>query len=104
MPTTGPITTESHVPETVRNRLAGKLRSVIAETEVRISEPPDFEDVSQMVFARVVEDASRALHRIADGSYGWCEDCGAAIAIERLEALPHILTCTVCASRPSDRP
>jgi RNA polymerase-binding transcription factor len=45
------------------------------------------------------EDAVRAEHaraRIAEGSYGVCEDCGQQIAPERLEALPDATRCVRC--------
>jgi len=38
-----------------------------------------------------------ALARIADGEYGWCEDCGEAIAIKRLEIDPTAMRCASCA-------
>ncbi|MBI3785428.1 MAG: RNA polymerase-binding protein DksA [Deltaproteobacteria bacterium] len=37
-----------------------------------------------------------ALLRIADGSYGVCESCGGAIAIERLRARPVTTQCIDC--------
>lgn len=41
-------------------------------------------------------DATAALQRIEDGSYGRCEVCGAAINPERLEIIPHARTCVSC--------
>jgi len=38
-------------------------------------------------------DVERALKRLDDGSYGTCEACGAAIADERLEAMPATRFC-----------
>jgi DnaK suppressor protein len=40
--------------------------------------------------------ADVALQRIADGSYGVCQDCGRAIAWARLLALPTALRCAAC--------
>jgi DnaK suppressor protein len=40
-----------------------------------------------------------ALGRLDDGSYGRCEQCGAAIAPERLLARPAARQCFTCASR-----
>lgn len=37
-----------------------------------------------------------ALRRIADGSYGLCDDCGARIATARLHASPTALRCVGC--------
>jgi DnaK suppressor protein len=40
-----------------------------------------------------------ALTRLADGRYGACVSCGAAIAAERLAARPAAATCFACATR-----
>jgi DnaK suppressor protein len=40
-----------------------------------------------------------AIERVDIGRYGFCSECGAAIGAERLEALPYIDTCIVCAKR-----
>ena len=42
---------------------------------------------------REVEDA---LDRLEEGTYGICEDCGAAIKLERLKALPCTTHCVRC--------
>ena len=39
-----------------------------------------------------------ALGRIADGSYGRCDECGKAIPVARLEALPYTKLCVDCAA------
>jgi DnaK suppressor protein len=41
----------------------------------------------------------RAITRFLDGSYGVCEQCGQAIAPERLAALPAVGTCIGCTTR-----
>lgn len=38
-----------------------------------------------------------ALARIADGSYGNCDNCGEAIPKARLQAIPYATTCVECA-------
>jgi RNA polymerase-binding transcription factor DksA len=38
-----------------------------------------------------------ALEMIAKGEYGDCSECGDPIAIKRLEAIPGITTCVICA-------
>jgi DnaK suppressor protein len=40
-----------------------------------------------------------ALQRLADGTYGTCEDCGHAIASARIHALPATRVCVECAQR-----
>ena len=39
-----------------------------------------------------------ALERIAEGSYGKCEDCGKKIPESRLEAIPYTAVCVQCAA------
>jgi DnaK suppressor protein len=40
---------------------------------------------------------ARALAKLADGSYGRCDGCGAAIAAPRLRAAPESVLCIECA-------
>ena len=42
---------------------------------------------------------NRALERMADGSYGLCDECGCAIPFERLKAEPMTRHCVACKSR-----
>jgi DnaK suppressor protein len=44
-------------------------------------------------------ELDRAARRVADGSYGRCERCGAAIGAERLAALPATARCFECSGR-----
>jgi DnaK suppressor protein len=44
-------------------------------------------------------DVDAALARLADGRYGICVSCGAAIAPDRLAARPAAATCIACATR-----
>ena len=41
-------------------------------------------------------DVAAALERLADGTYGKCENCGKDIPIERLEAIPTATLCLEC--------
>ncbi len=45
---------------------------------------------------REVEDA---LDRLEEGTYGICEECGAAINLERLKVLPFTTYCVQCQER-----
>ena len=42
---------------------------------------------------------SAALQRMDEGEYGYCTDCGEAIAEKRLELDPALARCISCASR-----
>jgi DnaK suppressor protein len=48
---------------------------------------------------QAVADTAQALRRMAEGSYGTCERCAAAIPLERLEILPHTRFCVPCQRR-----
>ena len=45
----------------------------------------------------------QALARIADGSYGACEDCGNDIGFSRLQARPEARLCIACQTRAEKR-
>jgi DnaK suppressor protein len=47
------------------------------------------------------EEVERALAKLDDGTYGVCDDCGEAIAPERLEAIPWTALCVRDASKRS---
>ena len=44
-------------------------------------------------------EVERALEKVADGTYGVCEDCGQAIDPLRLEAKPAARYCINCAAK-----
>ena len=46
----------------------------------------------------VLDKIEFALERIADGSYGKCEECGKKIPESRLEAIPYTAVCVHCAA------
>ena len=41
----------------------------------------------------------RALQRIEDGSFGYCEKCGEEINVKRLQAIPYVANCIDCATQ-----
>lgn len=47
---------------------------------------------------RSLLDVERALQRVAEGTYGFCEQCGAKIPEARMEALPATTRCVACAA------
>jgi RNA polymerase-binding transcription factor DksA len=46
----------------------------------------------------LLDEAAAALHRINEGTFGICENCGKPIPEERLEAIPYARYCTACAA------
>ena len=43
-----------------------------------------------------ITQVERALERLDDGRYGWCERCGNPIPVERLAAFPSATLCVTC--------
>lgn len=99
-----------------------KLREIISEIEerqeeLRLSETssersPDpntaeggslaFEMEKEMSLhrnaAEMLDRAEEAVGRIDDGTYGICAECGSAIPVARLEAIPHTKLCVTCSA------
>jgi DnaK suppressor protein len=104
--------------EDERERLTKMLRDIEAEREeVRLSETssdrsPDpntaeggslaFEMEKELSLWQNTSDilgmVEEALVRIDEGVYGTCDECGTAIPVARLDALPHTKLCVDCAS------
>jgi RNA polymerase-binding protein DksA len=89
-----------------------KLGGDIAEIEADLMAPLDADfaeqanELEEQVALEAIEERKReemaeiraALKRIATGSYGICENCGAEIPEVRLTALPTAVRCIACAS------
>jgi DnaK suppressor protein len=46
--------------------------------------------------AKILQAIEEALHRIDNGTYGVCRDCGEMIAPARLNAIPWTRSCIAC--------
>lgn len=79
-------------------------------TSERIPDPSTAEGGTlsfEYEMARELDDQSaerirmidHAFERMDAGTYGLCEQCGSAIPVERLKALPHVSLCVDCARR-----
>ena len=44
-----------------------------------------------------LQDVERAIGKLAEGTYGTCDECGGPIPPERLEAIPSAVLCVSCA-------
>jgi len=67
--------------------------------ELRALDPGHLSEVTDALAAgarAAMHDVRTALHRMDTGSYGTCTDCGALLAIERLEVLPQVGQCLPC--------
>ena len=47
---------------------------------------------------RILAEITAAEARLADGTFGRCQACGADIPAARLEVRPYVRTCIACAS------
>lgn len=47
---------------------------------------------------QLLVEVERALEKLADGSYGECDDCAGHIPEERLQALPWAVRCAACSA------
>jgi DnaK suppressor protein len=77
-------------------------------SDVTEGEVVDFKDMAVEETQAVVENAKAeqaaveleqvvaARRRLADGTYGECQDCGEEIDLRRLRALPATRFCTAC--------
>ncbi len=53
------------------------------------------EDIDNMKEKEILQ-IEKALQRIGDGTFGFCDECGKEINIERLKVLPYSLECVKC--------
>jgi RNA polymerase-binding transcription factor DksA len=79
------------------------LRSIAEDRESELEERAQ-EDRTARVLARLddqsvreIADIDAALWRVIDGTYGTCLDCGRAIPLARLRAVPSTELCIACA-------
>jgi DnaK suppressor protein len=80
-----------------------ELRTIGAEPDSELGERAQDEQLEQVLARlddrerREIGDINAALDRIADGTYGRCARCGAAIETDRLAVLPATIHCAHCA-------
>jgi DnaK suppressor protein len=53
--------------------------------------------------AASIADVDRALDKLSEGTYGRCDQCGQAIAGQRMEAVPWAAYCVTCSARRPPR-
>jgi len=117
-------TDQSPLPEPDLETIEAGLRSQLEDIQARLTEmkkPPEkgstigfgkrvgdgtSEAVSRFVEVGVANDLEvtaerieRALEKLAEGSYGTCDNCGEPIAAGRLKVSPASSLCIECARR-----
>jgi len=80
----------------VEGDLAEPLNPDSSEQAVEVQDDAALE-AQALLIQREIASISRALDRIANGTYGECVRCGGAIAPARLEARPEAALCIGCA-------
>ncbi len=86
--------------ETNRNdltALAGRVRDTGEESVAELLASTNLVMLDREV--NELRDVEAALERIADGTYGQCEECGGDIDRERLQACPTATRCIECERR-----
>ena len=76
----------------------GEMAPDPADAGTNLSETERTEAVMTVVKQQLAEVLG-ALHRIDDGSYGTCVDCGQRVPEGRLEAKPEAARCVACQGR-----
>lgn len=97
--------------QTLRARLLGDVKELEAEAlrptgalSGSATDDPGTSEAAEEVARtllvseeNLLNEVNAALDRLAQGTFGQCEQCGRAISRERLEAIPYARTCIRCA-------
>jgi DnaK suppressor protein len=85
----------SEIAEAQRDRLTDSAGDDQADTGTKTFEREQEISLANNIRERVGQ-VERALDRLDDGQYGWCERCGNPIPVERLAAFPSATLCVTC--------
>jgi RNA polymerase-binding transcription factor len=87
--------TINEIAELQRDRLTDSAGDDQADTGTKTFEREQEISLANNILERITQ-VERALERLNEGSYGWCERCGNAIPVERLAAFPSATLCVTC--------
>lgn len=87
--------TLSEITELQRDRLTDSAGDDPADTGARTFEREQEISLANSILERITQ-VERALERLDEGGYGWCERCGNPIPVERLAAFPSATLCVTC--------
>jgi DnaK suppressor protein len=87
--------TVADIAELQRDRLTDSAGDDQADTGTKTFEREQEISLANNILERI-NQVERALERLDEGSYGWCERCGNAIPVERLAAFPSATLCVSC--------
>ena len=87
--------TLAEIAELQRERLTDSAGDDQADTGTKTFEREQEISLAKNLLERITQ-VERALERLGEGNYGWCEKCGNAIPVERLAAFPSATLCVSC--------
>jgi DnaK suppressor protein len=87
--------TLSEITELQRDRLTDSAGDDQADTGTKTFEREQEITIANNLLERTTQ-VERAIERLGEGHYGWCEKCGNAIPVERLAAFPSATLCVQC--------
>ena len=87
--------TLTEITELQRDRLTDSAGDDQADTGTKTFEREQEISLANSILERISQ-VERALERLDEGSYGWCERCGNPIPVERLAAFPSATLCVTC--------
>ncbi len=85
----------TEITELQRDRLADSAGDDDADTGTKTFEREQEITLANNLLERITQ-VERAIDRLGEGNYGWCERCGNAIPVERLAAFPSATLCVHC--------
>jgi DnaK suppressor protein len=85
----------AEIAELQRGRFTDSAGDDQADTGSKTFEREQEISLAHSILERTAQ-VERALERLDEGSYGWCERCGNAIPVERLAAFPSATLCVTC--------
>ena len=85
----------AEIAELQRDRLTDSAGDDQADTGSKTFEREQEISLANSILERITQ-VERALERLDEGNYGWCERCGNAIPVERLAAFPSATLCITC--------
>jgi RNA polymerase-binding transcription factor len=83
------------INELQRDRLADSAGDDQADAGTKTFEREQEITLANNLLERITQ-VERAIERLGQGNYGWCERCGNAIPVERLAAFPSATLCVTC--------
>src|SRR3954471_5998465 len=87
--------TLAEITELQRDRLTDSAGDHQADTGTKTGEREQEITLANTILERITQ-MERAIDRLGEGHYGYCEKCGNAIPVERLAAFPSATLCVSC--------